>query len=228
MTNKKLIAALLLLFGIVLGVYCRYRHTPSTPVITGPALRVTFLPARFGNAIIIRTPQKKNILIDPGPKRTSQQLLRYMNRMNISTLSMVILTDPSEKRSSGIAKVVESLDVLEIIRGKFPQSRTFLRDLQTRVDSRAIPERIVSQRDSWNISKLVKCEVLNPASTNPDDSIKDTGSGSLALRIQFGAKSILLASDMREEDEVCWRLHEMDAEAAHRWSSYRASVLNSM
>jgi len=185
--------------GTFLAIYLKNREASQRP--HGPVVSVTFLDAQRGAGIIIKTPEGKFTVIDPGPANTAQQLVNHLRWMGARTIDIVI-SNPTRSHVGALAELLESFSVGRLIHAPhLPNTRTWL-DAIRDVESREVRDQTVSGGDNITLSRTTTLAVLSP----PADLLPGTGGGdddnSLVLQVRFGEMRILLPSDIRAAGEA--------------------------
>lgn len=176
------------------GIYYKFMSNPEKPVPKGPLLRVTFLNARLGNAIIMKTPEGRHIIVDPGPASTADELVTYLQGMGVKSPT-VILTNPSTDHTGALPELMEAIPVARIIRGEFSDDLTIWERAIPKDANRRVAEVILTEGGKIRLSKSTLLEVLSP----PKNLLKDAGDSydnSLVARVIHGNKRFLLTSDI--------------------------------
>lgn len=101
---QKIIVVLLLTLFLVFGAQAK--------------LLVHYIDVGQGDAILIQTPQEKNILIDGGPRVAGDIVVNYLKEHNVATIDALIATHPHEDHIGGLLTV---LDVLPIKAVYYPK-----------------------------------------------------------------------------------------------------------
>ena len=84
-----------------------------------PLLRVVFFDAGFGNAVLVSTPEGKNILIDGGPRREEwsfgRTIRETLSHYRIGQLDYVIITSLRPGNIGGLGYVVENISAKRVV-----------------------------------------------------------------------------------------------------------------
>ena len=105
--SAKKITAHILLF-VILG------FTPFAVFCQERSLRINFIDVGEGEAILIETPESKNILVDSGNIISGFSVLEYLKSKNIHRLDYFILTHPHLDHIGGAFFLLQALDVESI------------------------------------------------------------------------------------------------------------------
>jgi competence protein ComEC len=151
-------------------------------------LHLVFLDTGRGDALFLRTPGGRQVLIDGGydSRQTLAELGRQMPFWD-RTLDLVILTSPDDDRLNGLLPVLERFDVTLV--GDSPESRDAPSAAQwQRVMQQRAPgtSSVLHQGDGWDLEPDLRLSVLWPP---PDRE------GPLVLQISYGEVRMLLMGD---------------------------------
>lgn len=131
--NKKVFAgkfALIIFFGIILGVSCLFSKTiekklnigdkqsgfVSISAIENSKLKVHYIDVGQGDATFIFLPDGTKMLIDSGTEEASDELVDYIHDLGVSKIDYFILTHSDSDHSGGAEEVLEAFEVKTIYR----------------------------------------------------------------------------------------------------------------
>src|SRR5699024_4704311 len=57
-------------------------------------MKVHFIDVGQGDSILIQTPNDKHILIDVGPPESGKRVVRYLKKLDVNTIQLMIATHP--------------------------------------------------------------------------------------------------------------------------------------
>ncbi len=152
-------------------------------------LHVVFLDVGEGDAILVKTPTGKRVLIDGGADapRTLAQLGRQFPFWD-RHLDLVVLTSPDEERLQGLIAVLERYPVdYVVLSPEAGQSDTYAHWMDL-VHARApATVGVLAAEQVWDLDVGVTLEVLWPEAAAPP--------GPGVLRLVYGEMAILLPGD---------------------------------
>ena len=172
--------------------------TPTAPAVTptpsGP-LTVHGIDVGQGDAILIRTAEGKNALIDGGPEGSG--VLDYLQGQGVEGLALVIATHPHPDHVGGLPAVFKALPVSTFVSGAGPVAvlGQFLLDTS---DIATAEFREVQRGDTISLGSLT-LDVLHPAGK----ASMDVNNQSIVLRLRYGKATFLFTGDagkVAEED----------------------------
>jgi competence protein ComEC len=196
-------ATVLILFVLV------YWH-PFPPAISRGQLELTAIDVGQGDSLLIAFPDSKLMLIDGGGVlsfgRTSKTRLDigedvvspYLWSRSIRRIDIVVLTHAHDDHARGLPAIIENFHPSELWTGFTPASEVWS-EVQDR--ARAEKVRIIAMRGGRSFDfGGTRIEILSP----PADYVPGDAPGnndSLAMRITYGKRSILLTGDMERPME---------------------------
>lgn len=168
-------------------------------------LQITAIDVGQGDAIAIRTPRGRWMLVDAGPRSMGghdaglTRVVPYLHGQGARRLEAVILTHPDEDHAGGLASVLRNVRTGAVLGPGLGsgQSGHMLGLAQAR--DAGVPWRRAATGDMWTMDGVV-FRVLSP----PAEPILDPGypnDWSVVMRVEFGEFSALLTGDAGEEIE---------------------------
>ncbi|MHB9035235.1 MAG: ComEC/Rec2 family competence protein [Armatimonadota bacterium] len=192
---------MLIIIALAAGVYVGYISAKRDGVPKGPVIKIDFLTADLGNAGLVKTPEGKFLLIDPGPGRSADALVAYLKSARVRSLD-ILVTNPTSSRGGALDRIVDAFEVKRVLRGeKIGTSRAWERAID-RTRGRNVPETDVASGTQISISPSTKLEVLSPPHGLLPSSRPDSDSNSIVARIVFKGKRFLFTSDIGEDAEA--------------------------
>lgn len=185
------IVSIILLVGV--GVYQYFYFNDGR-------LHVVFCDVGQGDAIFVRTPNHKYILIDGGPDKSVLNCLAGHMGFWEHSLDMVMLTHPHLDHFMGLYYMLERYAVSSFNTERLVNRTGIFGEFQKKVEDKKIPERRVLAGDKYRIGD-VTIEVEAPtrellARASPDGYIGETGElASLIMKISYKDFDLLLTGD---------------------------------
>lgn len=164
-------------------------------------LHVFFLNVGQGDAILIQTPDRHQILVDGGPD--PKALLSYLGRRLPfwdHSLDLVVLTHPEEDHVAGLLAVLQRYQVARVLEGSFPSDSPSYQEWVRLIQRKNI-ERLIARRGQQIRLGELKVEVLHPAEPLLRGTSADSNNNSVVLRLSYGRASFLLVGDLMQEGE---------------------------
>jgi competence protein ComEC len=165
-------------------------------------LHVSILDIGQGDAILIQTPDRQNILIDggPDPQKLGLELgkkLPFWDR----TIELVILTQPQSDHLAGLIEIIQDYKVLQIMETPLTSDSTLYTQWQYSVEDRNIPRTCVYSDHIIELGNNIYIELLNPPTPLFQNTSDDTNNNSLVIRLHYNDVSFLLTADIQSEAE---------------------------
>lgn len=181
---------ILLLFGAsIFGIKMRDRLPQE--------LEVHFIDIGQGDAILVRTKNGKNMLIDSGSGKESHRLIDYLQTQGVQMIDIVIATHPDEDHIGGMAEVIRKFGIGSFYMPNkvhhtmsFEQMISMLKEKKIRVIKANAGETIPFDNDT---------ELLI---LNPDDRIYvDNNNYSVVTKLTYKNNSFLFTGDIDAVNE---------------------------
>ncbi|KRE90336.1 hypothetical protein ASG89_08520 [Paenibacillus sp. Soil766] len=183
---------------------------------------VQFIDVGQGDAILIRTPYGRHLLIDGGgtltfrkagdewkirkdPFEVGQKLLvPLLKKRGIQSLDLVVLTHEDADHSGGLQAVIEQIPVKQLLfNGTFKESSSMTTFFGTLVQKK-VPL-LPAQVDDWiDIDPVTKLQVIYPLETNPTmiEIVKEQNARSVVFLLEMQGTRWLFTGDMEKESEA--------------------------
>lgn len=169
--------------------------------IAGPALEVHFIDVGQGDAILIRSPQGKTVLIDTGPPDAKTELLAYLAAYGITRLDLLVNTHPHSDHIGNATAVIEAMPVGRVLDSGFVHPTTTYERMLDAIEKRGVPLRVVRKGQRIVIEDGVTLTALGPEEPFVEKSRSDANANSLVLRLDHGDMRFMLTGDAEEETE---------------------------
>lgn len=159
-------------------------------------LTLSFIDVGQGDAILIKTPNGKFVLIDSGSQNEKERFFKFISRQNIERFDAVIATHPHEDHIGNIDEIVSNYEVLNIYMPKVTSNTATFRNLMEAVKNKNLKIKNAYKGVNFDVDG-VKFEFLAPNSTKYDD----LNNYSAVVKITYGNKSFLLMGDAEKLSE---------------------------
>ena len=206
---------LLLVIGLLLAG-CNATGANGTPTTAVPGqnqLTVVFLDVGQGDAILIRSPGGKIMLIDGGRSLdlAQQVILPQLRAWGATQVDVLIPTHPDADHISGLVGVLESFPVrLAALTGQVHTTQTYERLLKD-IRDKNIATLQVRTGTPIPFDPTVKIEVMGPDAQFVQSD--DTNDASIVLKLTHGSFSFLLTGDAESTENQAILDHGFDVKS---------------
>jgi competence protein ComEC len=165
-------------------------------------LHVSVLDIGQGDAILIQTPDRQDILIDggPDPQKLSYELGKKLPFWDRS-IELVILTQPQSDHLAGLTEIVQDYEVLQIMETPLTYDSALYTHWKSLIEEKNIPCTYVNSGHTIELGNNIYMELLNPQSPLLLNTSDDINNNSLVIRLQYNEVSFLLTADIHNEAE---------------------------
>lgn len=169
-----------------------------------PRLHIYFCDVGQGDAILIKTPQNRQILVDGGPDDKVLKCLSKALPFYNHSLDLVVLTHPHADHVDGLVEVLRTYQIKKVIFQQLPYESADFREFVDLVRQKNLPTLEVVAGDILALDQQTRVEVYYPlskeelkvldASFSPYDS-EDVNDSSIVFRLVCGDFETLLMGD---------------------------------
>jgi len=165
-------------------------------------LHVAFLDVGQGDAILITTPDGRQILVDGGPSPT-QLVWALGRRMPFwdRSIDLVILTHPDGDHMTGLIPLFDRYRVERALTGAQTLEAEEARSWREAVDAAGVPIVVAQRGMQIDLGSGARLEVLHPGAELLSGTASDDNNNSVVLRLIYGQTSFLLTGDLEVEGE---------------------------
>jgi competence protein ComEC len=177
-----------------------------THSMTRGVLELVVLDVGQGDALLLRSPGGRWILVDAGPRSEpfdagARTVLPYLRRRGVRALDLLVLTHPDMDHVGGAPALLRELPVRGIADpGDAAGKDVFLEVLQV-AQEREVPWRILQAGDSLGVDG-VALRIVGPEPEEGGRNGDDGNASSLVLEVRFGAFAALLTGDAPASSEL--------------------------
>jgi len=189
---------------------------------------VIFLSVGQGDAIMIKTSENRQILIDGGPDSTILKKLSKEMPFYDRTLDLVILTHPEKDHLSGLLEVLKRYRVKNIlwtgIKRALPEWQEWENLIKKEgavIEIAKTGEKVIIEAGSSDIY----IDVLSPMENLEGQEYKDSNSTSIVFKLVFGNISFLFTGDIGEAEEEKLVIQDNFCQNSCEFASLKSDVL---
>lgn len=205
--SKKTIISVILVFLTSCYLWNLFQALPDG------RLHVYALDVGQGDAILIKTPEGKKILIDGGPENVVLERLNEELSFFENTIDMMILTHPHADHIDGLVEVLKRYKVAKVlftgVEYHYPTYEEFMKIIEKKDVDFEFPE---SDKD-YLLEPNVYLDILYPIEPIVGREVKNLNDSSVTLILVYGKTRMLLTGDAEEEEEEEILMTDFDVSA---------------
>src|SRR6056297_1535842 len=167
-------------------------------------LIVTVLDVGQGDAIHIKTPLGKHIMVDagrwsPGSNSGERTIIPYLKHQKINTLDGVILSHPHADHIGGMPDLITEIPIKKIYQSSYPYDSRLYERYMSYADSLDIVIQTVASGDIINIDPSIRLFILGPEHGPAVSS--NINNASVSFRLDYEDTSFLFTGDAEAGQE---------------------------
>ncbi len=173
-------------------------------------LTVHFIDVGMGDAILIQTPEGKNMLIDGGDctnpddqywascgVNSQAKVVDYLKANDVKHLDVVVSTHAHGDHIGGLPAVMAQFGVGRVYDSGKPHTTALYENYLGAIEEYGVPFEIPTRGDIISLGD-VKLKVLHPVD-DPKDW--DTNNSSVVMRLEYGDVAFMFTGDVESEGE---------------------------
>ncbi|MEX0685276.1 MAG: DNA internalization-related competence protein ComEC/Rec2 [Balneolales bacterium] len=166
-------------------------------------LTITMFDVGQGDAVLLQTPEGKNILFDTGIQSfyhnsANRVILPELRARGIHHLDAVILSHPHSDHIGGMSMLIRNMSIKAIYESYHEYESAIYRKYHTDALQEGVPIFKVGQGDILNLASSMKFFILGP---HPQLSGQSTNTQSMVVKVVFGETAVLLTGDADIQSE---------------------------
>ena len=125
--NKKYFINIILSIAVLFTFFIFNLINTNSNIVYEPEsgkMILYYIDVGQGDSILIQV-NKKNLLIDTGPKSDKKKLIAYLSKINIDKLDYIIATHPHEDHIGNMSNVIDNYNVVNFYA---PKIQRFLKN----------------------------------------------------------------------------------------------------
>jgi len=183
-------------------------------------LRVCFLNVGQGDAILIKSPQGKNILIDGGPDANLIHQLGNKHSYQNHQIDILVLTHAHADHYIGLIEIVKRYDIKLILYSGIDAHNSSYLYFQELIEN--LDTKVALLGQEYLIEKGLKIQIIYPTHQFSEE-VEDINNTSVSLILSYGEIDFWLAGDLTCEGEEEILKHNLDITAEIYKASHHGS-----
>lgn len=192
-------------------VVCALALVFAGPVVAGPApvpapapptkLEVHFIDVGQGDALLVRTPSGKTVLVDAGNVDAGEAVNDYLARLGVGELDLAMVSHPHLDHMGGMLEVLKAHRPASYIDPGYAHPLEAYDTLLDWLEHEEIPVRTARGGRTITLEPGITLELLAPDEPLLEGTRSDANSNSIVARLNHGKLSFLLTGDAEHETE---------------------------
>ena len=163
-------------------------------------LKVEILDVGQGDAILIRSPKGKVVLIDGGTGR-GNSVLNELKTRSIAEVNLMIATHPHADHIGGLDEVLEAIPVKNYMDNSLPHTTQSYQRVMKLIEDKEVGYIEAKNGRKINLDDGIVLEILHPQEKGLTGTRSDLNSNSVVVRLQHGKNCMLFTGDAEEPTE---------------------------
>ena len=159
-------------------------------------LKVHYIDVGQGDSILVQT-KDKNILIDAGTRKSSDNLINYLKKQHIKKLDYVIATHPHEDHIGGMPKVIDEFEISNFYAPKKTANTKIFKDMILQLKKKNLKINVAKKGISLDLSNDSSLDFLAPVK----DNYENTNDYSAVIKLTHGNTKFLFTGDAEKTSE---------------------------
>ncbi|HLD27802.1 MAG TPA: ComEC/Rec2 family competence protein [Patescibacteria group bacterium] len=163
-------------------------------------LKVYFFDVGQGDAVLIRTPSRQNVIIDGGPDNVLAAKLGQALPFYDRTVDLMILTHPHDDHLVGLIQVLEKYQVKQILyTGALQPTDNYLKWLQV-IKDKGLNLKIARAGQNFVFGQA-ELNIIYPVDDLTNQQMENLNNSSIVSRLVYGQISFLFTGDLEQAGE---------------------------
>ncbi|MGE4284162.1 MAG: ComEC/Rec2 family competence protein, partial [Clostridia bacterium] len=183
--------------------------SPSPASPTGP-LKVHFINVGQGDAILIKTPHGKNMVIDAGDNKYANEVVNYIKNEKVKKIDIVVGSHPHADHIGSLDEIINSFEIGKVYLPKASHNTQTFENLLLAIKNKGLKVTTAAAGTNIELDSEVIAEIIAPNST----SYESLNNYSAVIRLMFGDTAFLFSGDAEDisEEEILNKGHNIKAD----------------
>lgn len=160
-------------------------------------LKIHYIDVDQADAILI-TQGQNAMLIDAGEQQTANELVKYIQKNQISHLQYVVATHPHADHIGAMSTILDTFSVDKLLMSARKHTTNTYQKMLLSANKRKVEKLIPQVGDHFSLGQAV-FEIVGPVSKNHESD--NINNDSLVIKLTFGNQTFLFAADAEKESE---------------------------
>lgn len=160
-------------------------------------LEIHIIDVGQGDSILIKTPNKTNILVDGGDEDSSLIIKKFLKHKKVNKIDFVIATHPDTDHIGSLDSIIDKFDISNIYMPNLKVDSSAYYNLIEACKNNNISPKFLSKGNIIELDNNIKITILSPSYTHLDNN-----SNSIVFKLDYQDKSFLFTGDCTEENEM--------------------------
>ena len=220
---KKIILVLVVILSLSFAACSSESSSKKAPISTGNELKVHFIDVGQGDSILVQF-KDKNLLIDAGPRSSSNDLLKYLKGINLTKLDYVVATHPHEDHIGGMPEIIKNFEIGEFYAPKKQASTKIFQTMFEDLKKKNHKINVAKAGVSLDMDSDISVEMIAPNSSD----YENVNNYSAVIKVTYKDTSFLFTGDAEKlsEKEILQKKYDIKADVlklGHHGSSTSSS-----
>lgn len=197
---KKYLALVGILVFVIIALFFVYKNISSNIGFGhNKKLQVYFLDVGQGDAIFIKSPSGKTMLVDAGPQNNVLKPLSKRFLFRKKHIDVLLATHPDADHVAGFVPVMQNYSVDVFVESAYQKDNQILAQIETLVNEKVKNHIIATEGTIIDLGGGATFKILSP---NDSELNSDSNNASIVGKLIYGNNSFLLTGDASISNEI--------------------------
>lgn len=204
---KKIIIFLLIIISLI------FYFSRQLLIIKNNSLKIYFLNSGQADSILIKTPEKQNIIIDFGSLEAIKELDKKIPWWD-KKINLLIITHPHDDHIAGIPKLLDKYKVEKVIYTGISYKSLLYQEIIEKIKMKKIELLIPQEKQKIILSKNCELNFLYPLKSLNKQAVENLNNSSIVNRLSCKQNNFLFMGDAEElvEQEILKENYDLQSE----------------